>query len=62
MIRELITGLAIVFMTGSVIISSIFRNTKSDKPQLPAKNATDNNSIMTDKRDISASDHESYSK
>ena len=38
MLRELLRGLALVFMASSVIISNIFRGTKSDKPQLPAKN------------------------
>jgi hypothetical protein len=34
MLRELLTGLAVVFMASSVIISSIFR-------QLPIKNVSD---------------------
>ena len=59
MFRELIIGLAIVFMAGSVIIGNIFRSTKSDKPQLPAKNVTGSNVCLTDERDISAPEHES---
>ena len=55
MLRELLTGLAVVFMASSVIISSIFRNTRPVKPQLPAKNVSDNASI-TVKRDIPAQD------
>jgi hypothetical protein len=38
MLRELLKGLAVVLMASSVIISNIFRSTRSDKPQLPAKN------------------------
>jgi hypothetical protein len=38
MLRELLRGLALVFMASSVIISNIFQSTKSDKPRLPAKN------------------------
>jgi hypothetical protein len=38
MLREIITGLVVVFMASSVIISNILRSTRSDKPQLPAKN------------------------
>ncbi|MPZ07621.1 MAG: hypothetical protein GEU26_14595 [Nitrososphaeraceae archaeon] len=40
MLRELLTGLAVVFMASSVIISNIFRSTRSDKRQLPAKNVS----------------------
>jgi hypothetical protein len=58
MLRELLTGLAVVFMASSVIISSIFRGTRSDKPQLPAKNVSGNESI-TDKRDNPVSEYES---
>jgi hypothetical protein len=36
MFRELVTGLVIVFMAGSVILSSIFRSTRAAKPQLAA--------------------------
>jgi hypothetical protein len=36
MFRELVTGLAIVFMAGSVVLSSIFRSTRAGKSQLPA--------------------------
>jgi hypothetical protein len=36
MLRELVTGLVIVFMAGSVILSNIFRSTRAAKPQLPA--------------------------
>jgi hypothetical protein len=49
MLRELITGLVVVFMASSVIINSIFRSTRSDKPQLPAKNVSGNASL-TDKQ------------
>jgi hypothetical protein len=58
MLRELLTGLVIVFMASSVIISNIFRSTRSDKRQLPAKNVNGNASI-TDKRDIPAPEYES---
>ena len=44
MLRELLTGLAVVFMASSVIISNIFRSTRSDKPQLPAKNISSSTS------------------
>jgi hypothetical protein len=47
MLRELITGLAVVFMASSVIISNIFRSTRSDKPQLPAKNVSGSTSTTT---------------
>jgi hypothetical protein len=36
MFRELVTGLVIVFMAGSVILSNIFQSTRAAKPQLPA--------------------------
>jgi hypothetical protein len=64
MLRELLTGLVVVFMASSVIIGNIFRSTRSDKPQLPAKNVTGNASI-TDERDLSAQEpgsNESNSK
>lgn len=38
MLRELLKGLTVVLMASSVIVSNIFRSTRSDKPQLPAKN------------------------
>jgi lactate dehydrogenase-like 2-hydroxyacid dehydrogenase len=38
MLRELLRGLALVFMASSVIISNIFRSTRSDKRQLLGKN------------------------
>ena len=38
MLKELLRGLVLVFMASSVIISNIFRSTRSDKPRLPAKN------------------------
>jgi hypothetical protein len=44
MLRELLTGLAVVFMASSVIISSIFRSSKYEKRQLPAKNVSDDTS------------------
>ena len=53
MLRELLTGLVVVFMASSVIISSVFRCTRSDKRQLPVKNVNGSASI-TDKRDIPA--------
>lgn len=59
MLRELITGLVVVFMASSVIISTIFRSARSDKPQLPAKNVSGNASI-TDKQDNKTSESESY--
>jgi hypothetical protein len=55
MLRELLTGLVVVFMASSVIISSIFRGTRSDKRQLPVKNSTG----TTSERDVSASELES---
>ena len=61
MLRELLTGLAVVFMASSVIISNIFRSTKSDKPQLPVKNVS-NSASITDKRDIPEPQPESNSK
>jgi hypothetical protein len=51
MLRELLTGLAVVIMASSVIISSTFRSMRSDKLQLPVKNVNGSASI-TDKRDI----------
>ena len=42
-----------MFMASSVIISNIFRSTRSYKRQLPAKNVNGNASV-TDERDISA--------
>jgi hypothetical protein len=51
MFRELIKGLAVVFMASSVIINNIFRSMRSDKLQLPAKNVSGSASI-TDERDI----------
>ena len=50
MLRELLTGLGVVLMASSIIISSIFRGTRSDKCQLPVKNVNGNASI-TDERD-----------
>lgn len=44
MLRELLKGLAVVLMASSVIISNIFRSTRSDKPQLPAKNISSSTS------------------
>ena len=44
MLRELLRGLALVFMADSVIISNIFRSTRSDKPRLPAKNVNSSTS------------------
>ena len=58
MFRELLTGLAVVFMASSVIISNIFRSTRSDRPQLPAKNVS-NNASITDEQNVSASKLES---
>jgi hypothetical protein len=58
MLRELLTGLVVVFMASSVIISSIFRGTRPDKRQLPAKNVNGNASI-TDKQDIPPPESES---
>ena len=58
MFRELIKGLTVVFMASSVIISNIFRSTRSDKPQLLAKNVSDNASI-TDERDSTTPESES---
>ncbi|HZA69086.1 MAG TPA: hypothetical protein VE548_05245 [Nitrososphaeraceae archaeon] len=49
MLRELIMGLVVVFMASSVIINSIFRSTRSDKPRLPPKNVSSNASV-TDKQ------------
>jgi hypothetical protein len=36
MFRELVIGLVVVFMAGSVILSNTFRSTRAAKPQLPA--------------------------
>ena len=58
MLRELLTGLAVVFMASSVIIGNIFRSTRSDKRQLPVKDINSSASI-TDKRDISTPEPES---
>ena len=58
MLRELLTGLAVVFMASSVIIDNIFRSTRSDKRQLPVKDINGSASI-TDKRDISTPEPES---
>jgi hypothetical protein len=55
MLRELLTGLVVVFMASSVIISGIFRGTRSDKRQLPIKNGTG----TTSERDIPAPEYES---
>ena len=44
MLRELLKGLAVVLMASSVIISNIFRSTRSDKLQLPAKNISSSTS------------------
>lgn len=61
MLRELLTGLAVVFMASSVILSNIFRSTRSDKPQLPAKNIS-NNINTTAGLDVPAPEPESNSK
>ena len=61
MLRELLTGLAVVFMASSVIISNIFRSTRSDKRQLPVKNIKGSASIA-DKRDIPTPEPESDSE
>lgn len=58
MLRELIMGLAVVFMASSVIISNVFRSTRSDKGQLPAKNDSGSTSI-TKEGDTPASEPES---
>ena len=58
MFRELLTGLAVVFMASSVIISNIFRSTRSHRPQLPAKNVS-NNASVTDEQNVPASKLES---
>lgn len=55
---KLSLGLAVVFMASSVIISSIFRSTRSDKRRLPVRIVNGNASI-TDKRDIPAPEFES---
>jgi hypothetical protein len=44
MLRELLTGLAVVFKASSVIISSIFRSSKYERRQLHAKNVSDDTS------------------
>ena len=51
-------GLVVVFMASSVIISNIFRSTISDRPQLPAKNDS-NNASITDEQDVPAPELES---
>ena len=58
MLRELLTGLAVIFMASSVIISSIFRSSKYEKRQLPAKNASDDTST-TGGPDVPASESKS---
>ena len=61
MLRELLTGLAIVFMASSVIISNIFRSMRSDKLKLPVKNI--GSSISTTAGlDVPAPEPESNSK
>ena len=60
MLRELLTGLAVVFMASSVIISNIFRSTRSDKPQLPAKNISGSTSTIAG-LDVPSSEPESDS-
>jgi hypothetical protein len=52
MLRELLTGLAVVFMATSVIISNIFRSTRSDKLQLPAKNISSSTSTTAGHRSV----------
>lgn len=49
MLRELIKGLVVVFMASSVIINNILRNTRSDKPQLPAKNVSSDGDIIDER-------------
>lgn len=44
MLRELLKGLTVVLMASSVIVSNILRSTRSDKPQLPAKNISSSTS------------------
>ena len=61
MLRELVKGLAIVLMASSVIISNIFRSTRSDKPQLPAKNISSSTST-TAGPDVPSPEPESDSK
>lgn len=61
MLRELLTGLAVVFMASSVIISNIFRSTRSDKPQLPGKNISSSTST-TARLDVPVPEPESNSK
>ena len=61
MFRELLTGLAVVFMASSVIISNIFRSMRSDKLQLPVANI--GSSISTTAGlDVPAPEPESNSK
>lgn len=60
MLRELLMGLTVVFMASSVIISNIFRSTRSDKRQLPAKNIS-NNACTTTGLDVPAPEPESNS-
>ena len=61
MLRELLKGLTVVFMASSVIVSNIFRSTRSDKPQLPAKNISGSAST-TAKPDVPSREPESDSK
>ena len=61
MLRELVKGLAVVLMASSVIISNIFRGTRSDKPQLPAKNISSRTST-TAGPDVPSPEPESDSK
>ena len=61
MLRELVKGLAVVLMASSVIISNIFRSTRSDKPQLPAKNISSSTST-TAGPDVPSPEPESDSK
>jgi lactate dehydrogenase-like 2-hydroxyacid dehydrogenase len=60
MLRELLMGLTVVFMASSVIISNIFRSTRSDKRQLPAKNIS-NNTCTTAGLEVPAPEPESNS-
>lgn len=54
-------GLAVVFMASSVLVSNIFRSTRSDRPQLPAKNVS-NNASITDIPALEPESNESDSK
>jgi hypothetical protein len=60
MLRELLTGLAVVFMASSVIISSIFRSSKYDKRQLPVKNIIINNNNSTTAEPVPAPEAEPH--